>query len=661
MGKKSLRHTAKAYGVMSSQLYRSLQSGDVVRVRFDKNRDCIIMVNHELDGGLLAVQNGGIVAMVGGKSNKDLNRALSSERQLGSVWKTLVYSAALHLGWTTLDELDNVHNAFYFERGWYFPSAAHKAADVVSMNWAGTHSENKASVWLMMHLSDHLSVSQLEELAEIVGLAKQEEETKQEYRIRIRDRYGVISTHKDLEQIAFEHAKRDVLSKVGDDIRVSLMALEYGGSETDKRLRKRNKNEEVGLEHSWTRMNQRRSACDKAYESLKEFVSRQGRLHYDFFQLNAKEAEELPFGVKEKLWMGDGFIGCGFTHKQQRPLPSLETWEKTPPLRYDGFIPASTVEEIEHKMKKYMVLYRDVDGYSIRRLVHHRDFRFVLHARYISLLVQKMGLKKELAPNMSIPLGVVDITLEESIALYEGVLTGHRQVSNNEFLYRLIDKIYYTPHPFMEGSQKPVLLYSAPKKSMEVAHQRSGDRTLAILHNVVESGTGRRMQGGIQGFPVFGKTGTTNGSKNAAFCGVVPQKEEKQWSFQKGLFVSAYVGFDSPKSMKKGRYGVSGASGALPIWKVAVEGAIEAGLLGSSPTYDSWVSEKNLTPVRIEENRGIVSLEGTKVAIEDYNEGGALRYFSPVRMEGTIQEDLMDFRTEFAYDEEVDILIPKEN
>ena len=660
-GSKELWHTAKAYGVKVSQVLRSVKVGDIVRVRFDEKQSCFIMVNHELDGGLLAVQNGGIVAMVGGQTNRDLNRALSSERQLGSVWKTLIYNAALHLGWSSLDMLDNVHNAFYFERIWYFPKSAHKANDFVSMNWAGTHSENKASVWLMMHLSDLLTVSQLEELAEIVGLTQQEEETEQEYRIRIRDRYGVISTHKNLEQIAFAHAKREVLSKVEDDIRTPLMSLEYGGEKTEKRLRMRNKGEEVGLEHTWTRIQQRKSDCDDAYQSLKDFVSNQNHFHYDFFQLSAKEPNDLDPKVKEKLWMGDGFIGCGFTHQAQEPLPLLETWKKIPPLRYDGYIPASVVSEIMHKMKKYMVLYREIDGYSIKRLIHHEDFRYVLHARYISMLVQKMGVKKDLDIAMSIPLGVVDITLEESLALYEGILTGQRSVSDHEFLYRLIDKIYYTPHPFEEGNGDPILLYSASKQSVEVSHQRSGDRTLAILHNVVENGTGKKIRGGIKGFPVFGKTGTTNGSKNAAFCGVVPTTENGKWSFRNGLFVSAYVGFDTPKSMKRGRYGVSGASGALPIWSFAVEGAIDAGLLGESPNYDSWISERNLTKVQIEENQGSVSSEGTKFAIEDYNEGKVLRYYSPIRSEGNQQEDLMDFDAEFAYDEEIDILIPKEN
>ena len=67
-------------------------------------------------------------------------------------------------------------------------------------------------------------------------------------------------------------------------------------------------------------------------------------------------------------------------------------------------------------------------------------------------------------------------------------------------------------------------------------------------------------------------TGTTNKSFNAAFCGVIPAFVDGEWSFEEGVYISSYVGFDTPKAMKKGRYGVSGASGALPIWKATAEG-----------------------------------------------------------------------------------------
>lgn len=658
----SRKNTAKAMGLPAAKLHTLLKEGDVVRVRLDDKGACFIMASHDLEGGVLAVQHGGIVAMVGGKSNKDLNRALTSERQLGSVWKTLIYGAALQLGWSTLDMLDNIHNAFYFERGWYFPKAAHRAEDFVSMNWAGTHSENKASVWLMMHLGDKLTASQLEELAAIVGLTQHDDETEQEYRIRIRDRYGVISTQNDLEQIAFSHAKIDILSKAPEEMQAPLMALEFGGSQVEKRLLRRAKNEKIGLEHNWTRLNQRMAECDAAYEALQEVVSKQSRLHYDFFTLDEQEPPTLSSEIQDKLWMGEGYIGCGFTHNTRLPLPRLETWTQTPPLYYDGYFSAVLMKELAHKIKKYRALYRNVDGYSIKRLVHHRDFRFVMYARYVSMLVQKMGIQKNMALNMSIPLGVVDITLAESLAMYEGVLTGQRYISDHDNLYRLIDKIYYTPHPFDEGSGKPILLYSSSVRKHDIVSQRSGDRALSILSNVVEYGTGKRVQGGIQGFPVFGKTGTTNRSMNAAFCGVVPSVQAGGWSFREGLFVSSYVGFDTPKPMRKGRYGISGASGALPIWKHVVSGAIGAGLLGDAPIEKSWSVQKSLQAIPIENTRGMPAKEGSAVAFEEYSDTGeAVRYFSPVRLDGELHEEFIDFSTQVVYDEDIDFLIPKEN
>ena len=264
--------------------------------------------------------------------------------------------------------------------------------------------------------------------------------------------------------------------------------------------------------------------------------------------------------------------------------------------------------------------------------------------------------------NMSIPLGVVDITLEESVALFEGILTGQRQISEHDFLYRLIDKIYYKPHPFTEGDRAPILVYSSSPKSVDITQQRSADRTISILNSVVENGTGRRLKGGIQGFPLFGKTGTTNQSMNAAFCGVVPARRSGRWSFRDGVFISSYIGFDIPKSMRKGRYGVSGASGALPIWKSVAEGVIDAGLLGRASTNDSWNVEKQLQQVTLDSFQGFRSEEGGIQVFEDVDENGeSVRYFSPTRIEEDIREDLMDFRSDFAYDADIDILIPKEN
>ena len=83
--------------------------------------------------------------------------------------------------------------------------------------------------------------------------------------------------------------------------------------------------------------------------------------------------------------------------------------------------------------------------------------------------------------------------------------------------------------------------------------------------------------------------------------------------------------------------------------------------MGDSPAHDSWFAQKNLTHVRIDGYDGTVSSKGDVFAIEEYHQEKATRYFSPVRMGGNLQEELMDFSSEFAFDEEIDILIPKEN
>jgi len=660
VSKSNLRHTAKLWKTSIKGLQELMKIDNVLYVRVDKNRDCIITPRTDLEGGVLAVQQGEIRAMVGGQSNKDLNRSLDSERQLGSVWKTLIYTAALQLGWTEFDMLDNIHNAFYFERSWYFPNAAHKAPDFLSMNWVGTHSENKASVWLLYHLSDQLSVAQMGELAQIVGLTQGKEETDQEYRIRIRDHYGVISTHKDLEMLSFSFAKKELLSSFHALDKAALMSLQYGGPAFEKRIRKRRKKERVGLEHSWTRLLHRVQECDAAYQKLQEYVAAQDPLHADFFNIELEETDTLDPNIASMFWQEEGAIGCGYTHREKPPLQVVDTWKEVPPILYDGYFSHAIVMELQRNMKKYQALYRDEEAYSLKVLLHHHDFQFVLHARYIALLAKKIGVEKNLSLRMSLPLGVTDISLAESIAMYEGLLTGQRTLPQNGEMFQLIDKIYYTPHPFVSGTSEPQLLYDAQSEVQQVSHKRSGERVLGILHNVVKYGTGRRLQKGVQGYPVFAKTGTTNKSLNAAFCGVIPSFQDHTWSFEKGLYISSYVGFDIPKKMRKGRYGVSGASGALPIWKFVAEGAIDSGVLGEKPTQP-WHRGMGLTRVLVDQKRGAPDLEGGAVIWGDMDDRAIpKRFFAPVRMNAAQQEELIHSHEPFADDTGVDILIPEE-
>jgi hypothetical protein len=150
-----------------------------------------------------------------GNDNKNFNRAIDAKRQLGSTWKPVVYDAAIQLGWTPVDVLDNRKNAFHFEGTWYYPRPDHESTDFVSMSWAATRSENLASVWLLAHLSDRLTPDQLRDVATRVGLGPQgENESREAYVARHPRRGRCISTPGRVDEIAFYAVKNELEESV---------------------------------------------------------------------------------------------------------------------------------------------------------------------------------------------------------------------------------------------------------------------------------------------------------------------------------------------------------------------------------------------------------------------------------------------------------------
>ena len=58
-----------------------------------------------LEGAILMMEGGRVRAMAGGAKNRYFNRATDAKRQFGSIWKVLIYEAALELGWTLGEKL----------------------------------------------------------------------------------------------------------------------------------------------------------------------------------------------------------------------------------------------------------------------------------------------------------------------------------------------------------------------------------------------------------------------------------------------------------------------------------------------------------------------------------------------------------------------------
>ncbi|MBN2123241.1 MAG: transglycosylase domain-containing protein, partial [Deltaproteobacteria bacterium] len=199
------------------EFLKLFEVGDVVPVRFlEEDGDAaqprlMLSMTPELEGGVVVLQSGMVRAMVGGFFDRFFNRAVDAKRQLGSIFKPIVYSAALQLKWNILDSLENTPDLYEFEGTSYVPKPDHSPASRrVSMLWAGVKSENLATVWLLYHLTDRLNAAEFREVVRLLGLERGAEEPYEQYVERIRDGFGVLVNRQALLEAAFEEAKRSV-------------------------------------------------------------------------------------------------------------------------------------------------------------------------------------------------------------------------------------------------------------------------------------------------------------------------------------------------------------------------------------------------------------------------------------------------------------------
>ncbi|MCO4768801.1 MAG: transglycosylase domain-containing protein, partial [Deltaproteobacteria bacterium] len=163
----------------------------------------------ELEGATVVLDDGEIRAMVGGWANIDFNRATSARRQLGSTWKLVLFEAALQLGWSPTDPLDNRRGVFPYQGSFYFPRPDHSGApDTVSIGWAAARSENLATIWLLDHLSDPMTRPQFRALAARVGLVPGKGEERSAWIKRVQTA-GVVPTESRLFDGLYRSVWRD--------------------------------------------------------------------------------------------------------------------------------------------------------------------------------------------------------------------------------------------------------------------------------------------------------------------------------------------------------------------------------------------------------------------------------------------------------------------
>ncbi|HEY7497918.1 MAG TPA: PBP1A family penicillin-binding protein [Vicinamibacterales bacterium] len=121
-----------------------------------------------------------------------------------------------------------------------------------------------------------------------------------------------------------------------------------------------------------------------------------------------------------------------------------------------------------------------------------------------------------------------------------------------------------------------------PVESERVISVQSAFQMVSMLGDVIDRGTGSSVRRAGIGFPVGGKTGTTNEFKDAWFVG-----------FSSNLVVGVWVGFDQPKPIGRDAYG---SRYAAPIWTDFMRRSTRTRIPGA---FDPPVSLQEVTLCRV--------------------------------------------------------------
>ncbi|HJN73607.1 MAG TPA: transglycosylase domain-containing protein [Myxococcota bacterium] len=617
-----------------------LTQGAVVWVSVREAKDgvwlCDLEVRPELQGAVVVLEDGRIRAMVGGNDNRNFNRASTARRQLGSTWKILIYDAAFQLGWAPTDALDNRRAVFPFTSTWYYPRPDHKSEDFVSIGWAGVRSENLATIWLLYHLTDRLNPEQVRRLAELTGLSQAEGESRTQYIERIRDDNGVIATRDRIDDALFGAVKEEVIADLAftghPEDAVELRSLHYGRGFVAERAKQAEAVRLRALDHNFLRLEAMAEVCREQHEILR---SAKGPIDPSLVPDLTVRPTARGFRVN-CFTSPEGWAPAGEDLVHRLGAPGLPPVMADPLI--DGLLHASTLEATRDAMARKGEQLEIYEPYDPELLYLHPDFRLILGLRYVAGLAREMGVQEEIPPVLSMPLGAIDVSLVEAAGVYQGFLAGEAwrfpgkgfepgtvpgtrstfKVPEQEVPALLIAEIRDR-----EGN----VIYRADPKAERVADDMAGVLTVDILRNVVQYGTGRRALSVASGFPLGGKTGTTNDYKNAAFVGHAPKaNRDDEIHHDRAYTVAAYVGYDDNRKMVRGNIKLQGASGALPAWMGTVQALYDAGLMGNP---GELVEPDHTYRAPVVDLSGLPGSAGEERSLLVYGSDGPQRRFAP--------------------------------
>ncbi|PIE64970.1 MAG: glycosyl transferase family 51 [Desulfobacterales bacterium] len=673
-------------------LLQQLKAGDRVWVSVrELAEDGLLLLDLErfplVKGGAIVMQDGQIMSVAGGVENRFFNRAIYGKRTMGSSYKPFVFAAAMQLGWNAADRIPNRRDVFVYQNQPYFPRPDHKNENqMVSMSWAGVRSENLASVWLAYHLCDHLTKSQLIEVASHVGLAPRmvdgEPEPYRLFRSRLRDRYGIILNQDMIRKAAYRKTistiETDLVFEGLDDEYEVISTLHYGlgyhgfSDQIERKLDPGRLDDSVDktkelsvserkelvlrrklLSANFLRLSRLRRALREYAEPADGFGtrfsfpiddtgSREPGLFYD------RVKNEYVFDLPEYL---PGQLSLVDRNNFQLYLAGLDQRQRerfVAEIKLGGILSVSAFDFVDQHVDQEFARMRKMLPYHMDVLEYVDDYRTMVGLRYLAAFGKALGIESTLEPVLSFPLGSNVVTLLETTRLYQTLVTGETVLFRGkngsiDNTLAIIDRI---------ESEDGVVLYRPEPERKQVIDPETSLALAHILENTVKFGTGRYAdkqvkltEGGDEQnrltvpVPLLGKTGTANRYTNASFFGYLPSlnAEGNGMTIDHGYGIGVYVGYDDNKAMRRKSTRITGAAGALPAWTEIVNGILRL------KSYESKIDPVDLSFYGLilrREKRGQLNLGVTP------NFGGKL-IFPPKKVDEVdrYQPSIMTFGT----------------
>ena len=292
---------------------------------------------------------------------------------------------------------------------------------------------------------------------------------------------------------------------------------------------------------------------------------------YDF------KKSQFNRAIQAKRNAGSAFKPIIYAAALDKGLTTATIIEDAPVEYPDGAGGAWKPQNYDHEFRGPVTM-REALTYSIN--IVSVKIMEQIGAQYAAEYAKKLGFTSQIPANLALALGAASISPFELTSAYT-VFANSGMLTAPYFITKVTDT---------DGT---ILQETAPSVPVPVIPPETSYVITNLMQSVVTSGTGHRAA--VIGRPVAGKTGTTNGAKDAWFVGYIPQ-----------LVTGVWVGYDQERSLGSGG---TGGQAAAPIWGNFMQKAI-----ASLPAED-FTAPENVSFVLINPRTGKLAKEGTAGAV----------------------------------------------